>query len=92
MVQAAAEGHLNVVGYLLSCDWPGPSDLLRNQSHQSLVAAASNGHINVRIYSVPRGSNIVMWLNNIMTHFETKCASCEENIQNDRVTCYNAII
>ena len=49
MVQAAAAGHLNVVGYLLSCDWPGPSDLLRNQSHQSLVAAASNGHINVRI-------------------------------------------
>lgn len=49
MVQAAAAGHLNVVGYLLSCDWPGPSDLLRNQSHQALVAAASNGHINVRI-------------------------------------------
>lgn len=48
MVQAAAAGHLNVVGYLLSCDWPGPNDLLKNQSHQALVAAASNGHINVR--------------------------------------------
>lgn len=47
MVQAATAGHLNVVGYLLSCDWPGPDDLLKNQSHQALVAAASNGHGNV---------------------------------------------
>ncbi|CAL4113280.1 unnamed protein product [Meganyctiphanes norvegica] len=47
MVLAAQQGYLNVVGYLQSCDWPGPAEVLRNVSYQALVAASANGHSNV---------------------------------------------
>ena len=48
LIQAAAEGHMNVVAYLLSCDWPGSPDIPKNQAHHALIAAATNGHNNVR--------------------------------------------
>lgn len=53
LVHAARNGCLNVVGYLLACDWiiKTPDDVeLIEAAHQSLVAASGQGHLDVVEY------------------------------------------
>ena len=52
LLYASQMGHLNVVGYLLSCDWPadGFSDnelTLSEAAQQALIVAAGQGHAQV---------------------------------------------
>lgn len=53
MVHAARNGHLNILAYLLTCDWVVDSQQreveLSQATQQALVAAASQGHEEVRI-------------------------------------------
>lgn len=53
LVHAARHGCLNVVGYLLACDWitKTPDDVeLPEAAQQALVAAASQGHVEIVEY------------------------------------------
>lgn len=57
LVHAARNGRLNVVGYLLACDWvlrrPDIEVELGEAAQQALVAAAAQGHTEVswtRVY------------------------------------------
>merc|ERR1719402_1598897 len=50
LVHAARNGHLDIVEYLVSCDWAvaGEKDLgLPEAAQQSFVAAASSGNIDI---------------------------------------------
>lgn len=53
LVHAARNGCLNVVGYLLACDWiiKNPEDVeLAEAAQQSLIAAAGQGHVEIVEY------------------------------------------
>lgn len=53
LVHAARSGCLNVIGYLLACDWliKGEEDVgLAEAAQQALVAAASQGHVEIVEY------------------------------------------
>lgn len=53
LVHAARNGCLNVVGYLLACDWiiKNPNDVdLAEAAQQALVAAAGQGHVEIVEY------------------------------------------
>ncbi|XP_068912887.1 protein TANC2 isoform X2 [Tenebrio molitor] len=53
LVHAARNGCLNVVGYLLACDWiiKNPEDVeLAEAAQQALVASASQGHVEIVEY------------------------------------------
>lgn len=53
LVHAARNGFLNVVGYLLACDWiiKTPEDVeLVEAAHQALVTAAGQGHLDIVEY------------------------------------------
>lgn len=54
LVHAARVGKLNVVGYLLACDWPASARTddvpLAEAAAQALVAAAAHGHADVVEY------------------------------------------
>lgn len=53
LVHAARNGHLNVVAYLLACDWvldnPGPNQevSLAEAAQQALIASSAQGHLEV---------------------------------------------
>lgn len=54
-MHAARNGHLNILAFLLTCDWVIDSQHreveLSEATHQALVAAASQGHDEVKEYS-----------------------------------------
>ncbi|XP_018334493.1 protein TANC2 isoform X3 [Agrilus planipennis] len=53
LVHAARNGHLNIVGYLLACDWivKNTEDIpLCEAAQQALIAAASQGHTEIVEY------------------------------------------
>ncbi|KAB0802170.1 hypothetical protein PPYR_04356 [Photinus pyralis] len=53
LVHAARNGFLNVVGYLLACDWIGTNAEhveLSEAAQQALIAAAAQGHIDILEY------------------------------------------
>ena len=51
LLYATQYGHLNVVGYLLSCDWPSESFngrlTLAEAAQQALIVASGQGHVHV---------------------------------------------
>ena len=53
LVHAGRNGYLNVVGYLLACDWilKHPNDVeLAEAAQQALIAAAGQGHTEIVEY------------------------------------------